>query len=176
MRTDADLDWYPLIAAPQKEFKAEADINSRGLTAFVPREVKMRRVSPHSKKRKAVEYPLMMRYVFVGVEKGTMPWHDLRQIDTIVGAVRFNGAPVRIRPSEIEALRKHNGQVVPYIASVSTHRAFQVGEVAVVAEGALKGSSVTVDGVSGETATITLEMLGSQRQTTVPLEMLEPVE
>lgn len=91
------MTWYVAITNPNCHRRAEAGLAAIGYRAFWPR---LRRWVSHARTKKAKEYPILGRYVFVEI-----PDDEFGLIRTVNGIEGFvngdNGAPAKIPASAV---------------------------------------------------------------------------
>lgn len=146
----------------------EQILKARGVQAFLPTEVKWRRISRHKKTQ--VHYPLLPRYVFV---TGADPWHVFRALHGrgVQGVVAFSGSPAAIRDEAVQRLAAIAGGMVQTRQQI--HRAFIPGDRVVISRGPFKDWLVPIESISGESAKILMTMFGAVQEVKVPLAHLE---
>ena len=90
------MSWYIAITNPNCHRRAEAGLAAIGYQTFWPR---LRKWVSHARTKKAKEYPILGRYVFVEI-----PDHEFYAVRAVNGIeallTGYNGAPARI-PAEI---------------------------------------------------------------------------
>jgi hypothetical protein len=78
-----NLNWYGLTGPPQKEFAAQEIMTRRGYTTFCPFESLWRKKSRYTNEKDLRHFPLMPRYLFVGL--GSSPsWYYIFRVPLIV--------------------------------------------------------------------------------------------
>lgn len=160
--------WFALRSQPQKEFAVEQILRRRGVSVFVPTEVKWTRTARH--KREPRRYPLLPRYLFAsGVDPYALVW--AMQGRGITGVVAFGGEPAQIRQDAIDQLARISGGMVPTRQTI--HRGFIPGDRVQIIKGAFKDWLVPIESINGETAKVLLTMFGGVKEVTVPLSALE---
>lgn len=103
--------WYALYTRPRFEKKIDQDLKQKRLQSFLPLQIVSRVWSDRIKK---IEAPLFPSYVFVHADRSER--YLALQSTGVVRMVSFNGEPVRIPDSQIEAVSrilKHGLQVQP---------------------------------------------------------------
>lgn len=141
--------WFVLYTAPRSEKKACERLMAQGVEAYLPLHATPR---VWSDRVKIVEMPLFTSYIFVYV-----PEYKLRDLLNIYGVVRivyYNGAPARIRESEIKAIKefveKSKAQVV----------SFDLDEEVQVAVGPFKDKTGKIIKIGKEYLVLHIEQLG----------------
>jgi transcription antitermination factor NusG len=90
------MSWYIAITNPNCHRRAEAGLAAIGYRAFWP---KLRKWVSHARTKKAKEYPILGRYVFVEIPD--REFYAVRNVNGVEGLLTGdNGAPARI-PAEI---------------------------------------------------------------------------
>jgi transcription antitermination factor NusG len=178
----AGLDWYALLVPPQREFSAAETLHRRGIPTFCPYDVVFRHKSLIAKRKglpkEERRFPIMPRYVFAGFA-GTPPWWHLFQIPLITGVVGLNGTPLKIGSTEKPIMpgfiaKFRNGLRRPDAERfMRTHREYAVGDLARIAEGALRDKVVEVEKIDAGRAFFHVEMFGGEQWLSLPLDYLE---
>lgn len=172
--------WYAIRTSPQREFalagRHDEDgvwvpglLERRGYTAFLPTEVKMKRISRHAKRMTPVSYPLFTGYVFVRAPFSFLHLLAERHVQGVVG---FDGQPAPIADAEIARLAAMSGNVVPHRKSVNPHVALRVGERAEITAGPFTGQVVAIAGLHGSKARIFVNLFGSRKEAEIATEHL----
>jgi transcription antitermination factor NusG len=159
--------WYAVRTPPLKEAVAAEILASRGVTTFVPTETRYRRPHRYSKRRTAVQAPLLARYVLVYGEQ----WDLMRDVHLVTGVVCQDGRPARIPDRAVDVLRSLSGCSLP--TATRLHRSLRIGGEATIRDGAMAGTRVVVAGIKGDRAETVMEWFGSQQRVTLPLDWLD---
>lgn len=96
----AQGEWFCAFTNPGCERRAEMDLASRGFRTFMP---KLRRWVTHARVKRAVERPLMGRYLFVQVDHPRQSFASVRACNGVESLIGTNGVPAVIRASFVEA-------------------------------------------------------------------------
>lgn len=141
--------WFVLYTAPRSEKKACERLMAQGVEAYLPLHATPR---VWSDRVKIVEMPLFTSYIFVYVSEYKL--RDLLNIYGVVRIVYYNGAPARIRESEIKAIKefveKSKAQVV----------SFDLDEEVQVAVGPFKDKTGKIIKIGKEYLVLHIEQLG----------------
>lgn len=97
-----DPRWFCAITNPNCQRRAELELYSLGFRTFTP---KHRKWISHARVRKAVERPLMGRYLFVEVDEPRQSFHSVRSVNGVESLVANMGKPCRIPTRFVEAFR-----------------------------------------------------------------------
>ena len=90
------MTWYIAITNPNCQRRAEAGLAAIGYQAFWPR---LRKWVAHARTKKAKEYPILGRYLFVEIPDGE--FYSVRSVNGIEGLLTSDsGVPARI-PAEM---------------------------------------------------------------------------
>lgn len=175
------LDWYALTVRAGAERNVVRIIGRWGHYAMVPTVIRWRRVNRYQKQKHAVAYPLLARYVFLGLRPGaTRIWYDLGNLSLVHSVVGFGDQPSRLVISEVIDFLSANGEGQLQVPKVQrfmrTHREFAVGDEVEIVEGAFTGTRVKVEAITGTAARILLPFLGSVQEVSVPLANLEKAD
>ena len=88
--------WYGLCVPPQRELVVSGILGREGFATFVPtrREYRFRSHTARVQKRRtAIEYPLMPRYVFAGMSDSTPSWHGIFKYRIVTSVISQDGKP-----------------------------------------------------------------------------------
>lgn len=122
--------WYVVYTYPNSEKKIYNELNKRAITAFLPTKKVVRQWSDRKKK---LEIPLFPNYIFVKLPPKQM-WVVL-MIDGVVRFISFDGAPVVVRDTEIDVVKK----LISASSEVNNENFCIQGEKVQVKEGPLSG-------------------------------------
>lgn len=172
--------WYAAVTAPGREDEAVRQALERGYEAFRPAKVLYRKVyrSTRSQKKRAVEYPLMPRYVFIAVENYSA-LSELWALDIIH---KFLGARLsgRIRPADVKRLREMTEEAPKEQQAMITREEYSVGQWCEAVAGPLLGQILKVENITGDgkrkpwLAHVTTQFFGSKQLVTLSLDSLVP--
>ena len=137
--------WHAVLCKPRREALAEANLRNQGFEVYLPRMVGLCRRSGRWERR--IE-PLFPRYLFLNEGDGGRALAPVRSTLGVSDLVRSAGAPVRVPPGIVEALRDsadpetgcHRFRVAP----------FAPGERVRFAAGPFKGLEGLFEMESGE--------------------------
>lgn len=194
-----DYRWFAICVPPQKEFVFQRLLDGDGFATFVPTR-KVWRFRNHQArvqgKKHEVEYPIMPRYVFVGMNDHTPGWAEvfryrvffdrvsedqLRRRDrpgyrdrhvkaSIVG---FDGQPYQIPNRPLYNLMlAHNAGTFNAPDShkyMQTHYEFGPDDRVITDDGLFEGR---VQEISGNMAKVFIEIFGGYREIEVSLDKL----
>jgi transcriptional antiterminator RfaH len=113
--------WHAVLCKPRREAVAEANLRNQGFDVYLPRMVGLRRRAGRWEHR--IE-PLFPRYLFLNAGEGGRGLASVRSTLGVSGLVRSCGAPARVPPGVVEALREsadpatgcHRFEVAPFAA------------------------------------------------------------
>ena len=95
------MTWYIAITNPNCHRRAEAGLAAIGYRVFWPR---LRKWVSHARTKKAKEYPILGRYVFVEIPDNE--FYAVRNVNGVEGLLKGDsGAPAKIPPSIVWAFR-----------------------------------------------------------------------
>ena len=157
--------WHAVLCKPRREAVAEANLRNQGFDVYLPRMIGLRRRAGRWEQR--IE-PLFPRYLFLNAGEGGPGLAPVRSTLGVSDLVRACGAPVRVPPGVVEALRDaadpHTG----------CHRfgfrdaPFAAGARARFAAGPLAGLEGVFEMASGdERVIVLLELLGKTNRVIV---------
>lgn len=153
---------YLLRTKPQGEARAIAGITRAGMSAWTPVEERVLRAHRYSKKKRVVKYPLAPRYV---VTDATNPHSLIHAIDEVSGVVGL------LKPRDVERMRSMEGER----ASTVISKALAAGQAVEVIKGPLSGWRSKIDAIDGNTARITVDLLGKATPVSMPIAYLDPL-
>ena len=161
--------YYAIRTAPLREQTVKSVLDRSGYRVLMPVEQVWRRVSPFSKRRKLVTYPLFPRYLIVGYQGG-MPWLHLAGVRHVTGVVGFDGTPAEISARDMRTILS---MTVAPRAVLNPHRALRAGDLAEITSGVFVGRIVKIEGLTGRKARIFLDLFGTRKEVEIPVEALE---
>ena len=95
------MTWYIAITNPNCHRRAEAGLAAIGYRVFWPR---LRKWVSHARTKKAKEYPILGRYVFVEIPDNE--FYAVRNVNGVEGLLKGDsGAPAKIPPNIVWAFR-----------------------------------------------------------------------
>lgn len=96
------MSWYIAITNPNCHRRAESGLAAIGYRVFWP---KLRKWVSHARTKKAKEYPILGRYVFVEIPDGE--FYSVRNVNGVEGLLTGDsGAPARIPASVVWGFRE----------------------------------------------------------------------
>lgn len=93
--------WYCGIVRPNRHARAEADLCDLGFRSFFP---KLRKWATHARVKRAVERPILGRYIFVGIDQPRQSFLTVRKMPHMEGLVSNCGNPIPFPSHWIEGL------------------------------------------------------------------------
>jgi transcription antitermination factor NusG len=171
--------WYCFLTEPKKEREAARQLYKRGgFPAFVPLETYMRRKrGGKSRQATPITYPMLTGYVFAGFDQ-PVNWYRMFSKSGdgfgcwLYGVVGFDGLPAALPPESVDYLWSLSGTAVPHSGSVQLRKAAREGDYVRIASGAFVGWEGRVEGITGDTAEIMVELFNRQVKRHEPLENL----
>lgn len=172
----AGISWFVVRISGAEEFRAQRMLSRLGVWVFLPTETKWRRLNRYARDKQRRDYPLLARYLIVGLTEGGPGWLALFNTGLIRGIVCENGRPYRLYQEEVEALNEAL-DAGAYVAPASqrfmrTGGEFAAGDDVFIVEGPYEGRRVTVADIVGSAAKVPLAILGEKRLVDVPLDAL----
>ena len=160
--------WHVVLCKPRREALAEANLRNQGFEVYLPRMIGVRRRA--GRWEHTIE-PLFPRYLFLNEGEGGRGLPPVRSTLGVSDLVRSAGAPVRVPPGVVEALRDsadphtgcHRIEAAPFAAGARVR--FAAGPLAGL-EGVFEMASV--DGG----VVVLLELLGKTNRLTVKRDWL----
>jgi transcription antitermination factor NusG len=135
--------WYAVHTRAKHEKKVTAELQQRGMKAFLPAAREVRRWSD---RRQVIETPLFPCYVFVHTDLAVAPRMAVLQTAGVFRFVGFSHGPVPIPDAEIEGVQAVLAKHLP----VSLCGFIKVGDKVRIRGGALDGVEGVLTGRNGE--------------------------
>lgn len=147
--------WYALYVMPRHEFVVSAELQRKGIRAFLPSVTKLRRWRD---RKKLIEFPLFPGYVFVHLSPD--PVEFVRTVRTR-GTVSFvslqAGTPTPIAPEEIDSLKI----MLESGAPIDIYPELRVGSPVRITKGVFEGASGFLEKKNGQCVFIvSIKLLG----------------
>lgn len=98
----AEPKWFCAVTNPNCQRRAELELYTLGFRTFTP---KLRKWVSHARVRKAVERPLLGRYLFVEVDEPRQSFHSVRAVNGVEGFIATLGRPSLIPTQFVESFR-----------------------------------------------------------------------
>lgn len=172
----SEVAWHIVRINRADEFRAQTMLSRLGVWVFLPTETKWRRLNRYAKEKRQRDYPLLARYLIVGLVKGGPGWLALFKTGYIKGVVCENGRPYRLYQQEVEALNAAlaaGAYVAPGAQRFMRSGAeFAKGDEVFIVDGPYEGRKVQVADIVGPSAKIPLDIFGDKRLVDVPLDVL----
>jgi transcriptional antiterminator RfaH len=142
--------WYVVRTNPQCEDRAQASLEAAGFISFLPKMRKETR-HPRTKVWRVRAYPLMTRYLFLGMSTGQEHWGHVRGCDGVECVLGVNGLPVRVPSRDVEALidAQAKGRFDQMRRS-SVKRPYRLQEPVMMTEGPFQGFHGNVNDYHGK--------------------------
>lgn len=159
--------WYALYTKPRFEKKVEAVLLAKGIQVYLPLQATLKQWS--DRKKKVLE-PLFKSYLFINIHLETSR-ADVLQTLGVVKFVRIGSETVRIRESQIEAIKLLLANETDLVIQSET---FYAGDKVVVNAGPLKGlEGYIIDTKGNRNFAVTIEQLGTAMCLTIPATYLK---
>jgi transcription antitermination factor NusG len=146
--------WYAVHTRPRWEKKVASLLQDRGIENYCPLNKVIRQWSD---RKKAVLEPLFKGYVFVQVAENAK-W-DLLQMNGIVNYVHWLGKPAKIRPEEIDTIRRFLNE---FEEVEVTETSIKVSSTVQVKQGVLMNYKGIILELHGNRAKVKIESMGMQ--------------
>lgn len=170
----SDIRWYVVRTNPQCEDRARASLETAGFVSFLPKMKKETR-HPRTKVWRTREYPLLTRYLFLGMEKGREHWGYVRKCDGVECVLGINGTPMMVPSRHVEAFI--NAQATgeyDQMRRSSTKRPYRVADPVMITDGPFQGYHGEVRTLRGkQMVEIMIELLGGMVPVSVPEKNVE---
>jgi transcription antitermination factor NusG len=135
--------WYAVHTRAKHEKKVTAELQQRGMKAFLPAAREVRRWSD---RRQVIETPLFPCYVFVHTDLAVAPRMTVLQTAGVFRFVGFSHGPVPIPDAQIEGVQAVLAKHLP----VSLCGFIKIGDKVRIRGGALDGVEGVLTGRNGE--------------------------
>lgn len=153
--------WYLIYTRPRQESRAQQNLQQQGFAVYLPLHQSQRLLRG---KLRVVEEPLFKRYLFVGFNVHSSPWHSIRSTLGVSDLVRTGNQPTRVPADLIAALMQQ---------AVTTQPMFAHGERLRILDGPFRDLQAVFDMQDGDARAIVLiEMLNKLQKISVPLQAL----
>lgn len=165
--------WNILTTVPQREFKAERELqNAYGLDTVVPYETRQRKAMGRSNKMVPYDAPIMPGYLFVANRHGPLPWRTVMGLRDIRGKVEFDGKPGTLTDAQMDSVRR----MAELLRSEPPRRgrtSVGVGDKARIMSGPFESIETLVEAVGIKGVTVSVHMLGSIRTVDIRADQIE---
>lgn len=161
--------WYAVHTRARAEATAAEHLRRQGYAVYLPLERVWVR---HARRRTMVKRPVFPRYLFVGVDRDTMPWRPILSTVGVADVVRAGEQPTEVAREVIALLgeREHAGAFDRLTAS----RRFKPGDVVRVVEGPFERSiRCLVEATGDERVCILFEIMGRSIRSWLSADALE---
>jgi transcription antitermination factor NusG len=147
------LAWFAVQTKPRHEKKAAAELQEKGIRAFLPLCSEKRQWSD---RQCVVELPLFPRYVFVRIAQGLNNRVPVLRTNGITSFVGMRGMGIAIPDEQVERIQTVLSQGIP----VSPHLFVNVGKRIRIRGGALDGLQGILTAVNGDrTLVVSVELI-----------------
>lgn len=92
---DFDPQWYALRVLPQREYVVGYLLEQRGISTFIPTDIRTHKRSTYSKGKAEFAVPMIPGIVFAGFPSAPA-WYHVMRIGLITGAIGADGVPARL--------------------------------------------------------------------------------
>lgn len=161
--------WFAVQTKPRHEKKATAELQEKGIGAFLPLRSEKRQWSD---RQRVVELPLFPQYVFVRIAPSLNTRVVVLRTNGITNFVGMRGMGMAIPDEQIERIQT----VVARGISVSPHSFLNVGERVRIRGGALDGLQGILTAVNGDrTLVVSVELIQRSLAVRIAGFTVEPV-
>ena len=165
----ANVTSYAVYTRPQAERIALENLLRQGYLAYLPR---YRTEISHARRRQIVKRPLFPRYLFVGVDRTSMPWRPILSTFGVSGVVRFGDEPTPVPDAIIDTLRER--EAAGAFDRIGIRRLPSIGHTVRITAGAFEDMiGKLVELGDQDRVVILLELLGRQVRARVDLAAVE---
>ena len=127
------ITWYAVYTRPHGEAAALDNLRRQGYCAYLPR---YRTRVRHARRVQTVLRPLFPRYLFAGIDRGSMRWRPILSTIGVTDLVRTGDEPNPV-PSEIVTTLQEQEQAGTF-DRLSPAQSLQLGEFVRVTTGAFQ--------------------------------------
>ncbi len=170
--------WYCFTTPAQKEPAALAWLAFRGIEAWRPTETRWRNVPRGKRKKVAYEAGIIPRYIFAAFSDAPN-WYALQSCRYLSGVVQvpgMPGVPRIITEGEMARMTQIPQRLADEREAKRLANVIRKGDWAKITSGALEGVAVQVIDIAGDTARISVELLGAESKIEVQrLEKHQPL-
>ena len=152
--SEINLNWYAVNTRPRWEKKVAQILDVKGIENYCPLN---KVVKQWSDRKKIIFEPLFKGYVFVRVEE-QKKW-DLKRIEGILNYVYWLGKPAKIKPEEINIIKKFLNE---FSEIVVEKIGLQVNQKVRIRQGVLMNYEGILLELSGSRAFVKIESMGLQ--------------
>jgi len=152
--SEINLNWYVVNTRPRWEKKIAQILDVKGIENYCPLN---KVVKQWSDRKKIIFEPLFKGYVFVRVEE-QKKW-DLKRIEGILNYVYWLGKPAKIKPEEINIIKKFLNE---FSEIVVEKIGLQVNQKVRIRQGVLMNYEGILLELSGSRAFVKIESMGLQ--------------
>lgn len=151
--------WFVVITNPSCENRAQMGLEAAGYRTFMP---KIRRWVSHARVKKAVERPLLARYLFAEVDYPRQSFADIRLVNGVECMIAHNGVPCTVPRRFIEDfLRRYMTGEWDFVEQEE----LPVGARVRIVEGAHDELLATITGIKG--SQVVVKFLDSTKSTSI---------
>jgi transcription antitermination factor NusG len=158
----ANLRWFIVRVAPQKEMAATLILERQGKAVLYPRESRYRRSNKYAKTKREVWRPLAVRYLFVGFQDREPDWLSVFRIRCINGVVGINGNPMEVPHRQVTQFVWRNANRMAPIEQrhMVSNKEFAEGQRVEILRGSFNNQTGQVTEIRGKTAMVILSIAG----------------
>ncbi|MEJ7820836.1 MAG: UpxY family transcription antiterminator [Chitinophagaceae bacterium] len=149
-----NLNWYAVSTRPRWEKKVTQILDVKGIENYCPLN---KVVKQWSDRKKIIFEPLFKGYVFVRVEE-QKKW-DLKRIEGILNYVHWLGKPAKIKPEEINIIKKFLNE---FSEIVVEEIGLQINQKVRIRQGVLMNYEGILLELSGSRGFVKIESMGLQ--------------
>lgn len=168
MNTRDETFWTAFYTKPRSEKKAAERLLLKGFEVYCPTTTVVRQWSDRKKK---VKEPVFSSYIFARINEARR--QQILVDPSVVSSVFWLGKPVRIRDTEIEAIKEF---LDDYAAVNSAVIDLEKGDKAVITSGPLRGEEGVVRQKRGGKVLLQLYSLGMELQAEIAIGKVDTVK
>ena len=162
--------WFAVQTRPRHEKKVSAELQEKGVSAFLPLVLATRQWSD---RRRKVEMPLFPHYVFVRIAQTVENRVSVLQTNGVTNFVGTRGIGIPIPDDQIERVQAVVAQGLPVVP----HEFLNVGKRIRIRGGALDGIQGIITAMSGDqTLVLSVDLIQRSLAIRIAGFSVEPVE
>jgi transcription antitermination factor NusG len=173
--TGGRINWFVLNTRASSEFKAAEKVQDLGYETFVPTEGRYRRRSRYARAKELVQYPLLPSYLLIA-SNDNVRWFDVLSLDPVLGVISSGDRPATVRPSVVNELKqrhvKHEFNAPDCQKFMRTGHEFAAGDECEIMAGPFRGHEVTVQTITGNAASVVLDLFSRKQAVKISLDLL----
>ena len=167
-----ELHWHALYVRSRSERKVQAQLEEKGIEAYLPL---ITHIKQWSDRKKKVEEPLFKSYVFV--HNSLRQHYDVLNVYGVVRFVTFEHKAVVVPDNQIVAIKKYIDDPVDDENAINTNDDLKVGQLVRITNGVLQGLTGRLVSVNSKRRLVVyIESVGKVVPVSISRAKVEPIE